>query len=101
MPNDPVDPLRPRSRAEFTLICHMFLDDFEIDVFEPGPFEFADGIASTEAIGVFRHKKTGKILQTTFQHAWRVVDGKVLELWQGHDMPYLKAFIESIENKTA
>ena len=32
LPNDPVDPNRPRSRAEFTLLCHKFLEDYDIVV---------------------------------------------------------------------
>jgi len=96
MPSDPVDPQRPRSRAEFTLICHKFLEDFDIVVFEPGPFTIDGDAAWNEADGVFRHKQTGKVLEAKFVHRWRFADGKVLELQQEHDVAQIEAFLRSI-----
>ena len=97
LPNDPVDPTRPRSRAEFTLLCHKFLEDYDIEVFEPGEFNWDGDVASTRAIGVFRHKRTGKVLETTFQHRWRVADGKVIELQQDYPHREVKAFLEGVD----
>ena len=96
LPNDPIDPTRPRSRAEFTLLCHKFLEDYDIEVFEPGEFIWNGDVASTKAIGVFRHKQTGKVLETTFQHRWRVADGKVIELQQDYPHSEVKAFLERV-----
>jgi ketosteroid isomerase-like protein len=96
LPNDAVDPTRPRSRAEFTLLCHKFLEDYDIEVFEPGEFIWDGDVASTKAIGVFRHKQTGKVLETTFQHRWRVADGKVIELQQDYPHSEVKAFLEGV-----
>lgn len=97
LPNDPVDPTRPRSRAEFTLLCHKFLEDYDIDVFEPGEFVFDGEFAYTQAQGVFRHKQTGKVLETTFQHRWRLADGKVLELVQDLPVRQIQAFLDSVK----
>jgi len=97
LPHDPVDPTRPRSRAEFTLICHKFLDDFDILIFEPGPFAVDGEVASATAQGVFRHKNSGKTLEMTFQHRWRLVDGKVAELRQEHDSERLIAFLKGLD----
>jgi ketosteroid isomerase-like protein len=97
LPNDPVDPNRPRSRAEFTLICHKFLEDYDIVVFEPDEFVWDGEVASTKAVGVFRHKRTGKVLETTFQHRWRVSDGKVLELQQDFPHTEVQAFLDGVK----
>jgi ketosteroid isomerase-like protein len=97
LPNDPVDPERPRSRAEFTLLCHKFLEDYDIVTFEPGEFAWNSDVASTTASGVFRHKQTGKVLETTFQHRWRVADGKIVELQQDYPFGEVRAFIASVD----
>jgi ketosteroid isomerase-like protein len=97
LPNDPVDPTRPRSRAEFTLLCHKFLEDYDIDVFEPGEFIWDGEYAYTQAQGVFRHKQTGKVLETTFQHRWHVANGKVLELVQDLPVAQIQAFLDSVK----
>jgi len=97
LPNDPVDPTRPRSRAEFTLICHKFLEDYDIVVFEPGEFVCDGDFAFTQTQGVFRHKQTGKVLETTFQHRWRVANGRVLELVQEHRLGEIQAFLDSVK----
>lgn len=99
IPNAPLDPLRPRSRAEFTLICHKFLDDYDILVFEAGPFTVFDGVASAPAQGVFRHKKTGKTLDLHFRHTWRLADGKLAELHQEYDVEKVLAFLRTIDGE--
>ena len=96
VPNDPVDPTRPRSRAEFTLLCHKFLEDYDIDVFEPGEFVFDGEFAYTQAQGMFRHKQTGRVLETTFQHRWRLANGEVIELVQGLPVEQIQAFLDSV-----
>lgn len=101
LPNDPVDPTRPRSRAEFTLICHKFLEDYDIVVFEPGEFVYDGEFAYTQAQGVFHHKQTGKVLETTFQHRWRVANGRVLELVQELRLGEIQAFLDSVKPNSA
>jgi len=101
LPDDPVDPRRPRSRAEFTLICHKFLDDFDILAFEPGPFSYDGSVASATAHGTFRHKRSGKMLDMTFQHWWRMADGKVVELRQEHDLAVVQDFLDGLDGKGA
>ena len=49
----------------------------------------------------FRHKKTGKVLETRFIHDWRVADGKACELEQRHDLQLLKDFLKSVEDDAA
>ena len=97
LPNDPVDPDRPRSRAEFTLLCHKFMEDYDIVTFEPGEFAWDGDAASTRVIGEFRHKQTGRMLETVFQHRWRVADGKVVELQQEYPVDEVRAFIAGVD----
>ena len=49
----------------------------------------------------FRHKKSGKVLETRFIHDWRVADGKASELSQRHDLEQLKAFLRSVGDGAA
>lgn len=97
IPNAPHDPLRPRSRAEFTLICHKFLDDYDILVFEPEAFTFLDGVASAPAKGAFRHKKSGRVLEIDFRHTWHAVDGKLTELHQEYDVGKVQKFLKDVD----
>jgi ketosteroid isomerase-like protein len=92
---------RSRSRAETALLTHKFMEQYDVLAFEPGPITVADGVASAEATARFRHKKTGKVLDTTFVHNWRVANGKAFELEQTHDVEALKAFLESIGESAA
>ena len=101
LPDDPVDPTRPRSRAEFTLLCHKSLEDYDIVVFEPGEFVCDGEFAFTQAQGVFRHKQTGKVLETTFQHRWHLANGRVLELVQDLPVAQIQAFLDSVKPNPA
>jgi ketosteroid isomerase-like protein len=98
LPNDPVDPERPRSRAEFTLLCHKFLEDYDIVTFEPGEFTWDGDMASSKVIGEFRHKQTGRMLEIVFQHRWRVAGGKVVELQQDYPVAEVRDFIASVDS---
>ena len=100
-PTSKSDPNRPRSRAEFTLLCHKFLEDYDIVVFEPDEFVWDGEVASTRAVGVFRHKRTGKVLETTFQHRWRLANGRVLELVQDLPVAQIQAFLDSVKPNPA
>ena len=66
-----------------------------------GPIIVTDGVASTQANVKFRHKKSGKVLETRFIHDWRVADGKARELAQRHDLEQLKAFLRSVGDGAA
>jgi ketosteroid isomerase-like protein len=97
LPDDPIDPKRPRSRAELTLLAHKFLEDFEILSMEPGDIRVDGDAVSAEVRGVYRHKRTGEVLDTTFQHEWLVSDGKARELRQQHDHEQLQAYTKAID----
>jgi hypothetical protein len=99
IPNAPLDPLRPRSRAEFTLICHKFLDDYDIMTFEPGPFTVFDGVASAPVQGMFRHRKTGRMLELSLRHTWRIANGKLAELVQEYDFEMVQNFLKDVDSE--
>jgi len=98
LPDDPLDPLRPRSRAELTLLAHKFFEEYDILAFEPATITVSDGTASAHLNGVFRHKKTGKVIETSFEHDWRFANGKVCELQQRHDNEGWQAFVKSLDS---
>ena len=66
-----------------------------------GPIIVTDNLASAQAQVKFRHKRTGKILETRFLHDWRVADGKACELEQRHDLEQLKNFLRSVGEDVA
>jgi ketosteroid isomerase-like protein len=102
LPDDMLEDInRPRSRAEIALLAHRSMEEFDILTFEPGAIRVSDDFASTETEVKFRHKKTGKVLETRFVHDWRIADGKVCELEQRHDLAQLRAFAESLESTDA
>jgi ketosteroid isomerase-like protein len=96
LPDDLDGEARPRSRAEIALMVHNFMEQYDILAFDPGPITVADDRASAETDVKFRHKKSGKVLETRFVHDWRVADGKALELEQRHDLNQLRAFVKSV-----
>lgn len=99
--DDPFDPQRPRSRAELTLLAHKFLEEYEILALDPETITVVDGVTHAQLRAVFRHKKTGKVLETTFEHEWRFADGKVCELQQRHDHDHWLAFMKGLDGGDA
>jgi ketosteroid isomerase-like protein len=72
------------------------MEEYDILAFDAGPIIVTDNLASAQADVKFRHKRTGKILETRFLHDWRVADGKACELEQRHDLKQLKEFLRSV-----
>jgi ketosteroid isomerase-like protein len=93
---DPFEPLRPRSRAELTLMAHKFFEEYDILALEASPIAVSDGSASASLRGAFRHKKTGKVIETSFQHDWRFANGKVCELRQRYDQDHWMTFLKEL-----
>ncbi|MDH4982070.1 nuclear transport factor 2 family protein [Hyphomicrobium sp. D-2] len=97
LPTDTDDEIRPRSRAEVALLAHASMGEFDILRFEPHDIALNGDMISSVAHVKFRHKKTGKELETQFQHAWRAADGKICALEQTHDLKVLSDYADSIE----
>ena len=100
-PEDGDGDSRPRSRAEIALMAHKFMDQYDILAFDPGPIIVTNNVASAQAAAKFRHKKSGKVLETRFFHDWTIADGKATELRQRHDREQLKAFLASVDDGAA
>jgi hypothetical protein len=87
---------RSRSRAETAILVHKFMEEYDILAFDTGPIIVTDNLASAQAQVKFRHKRSGKVLETRFIHDWRIADGKACELEQRHDLNQLKAYLRSV-----
>ena len=93
LPDDlPSEQLRARSKAETALLVHSFLDQYDVLVFEPGEIEVAGEMVTARPTVEFRHKKSGRILQTQFTHTWHIADGRATRLHQNHDADKLRAY---------
>ena len=101
LPHDALDEVRPRSRAEVALMAHASMGEFEILRFVSDEIAPDGDTVSSTANVKFRHKKTGKELETQLHHAWRVANGKICALEQQHDLTALAAFANSIEAVSA
>lgn len=101
LPDDPLEPQRPRSRAELTILAHRFLEEYEIISFEPGPVTVNGNNATVFPECVFQHKKTGKILHTRFEHIWHIDGGKLAALHQRHDGDQLRTFLQDLGSGVA
>ena len=44
----------------------------------------------------YRHKKTGKMLETRINHTWWIADGNATALEERHDVPRVLAFLKSL-----
>jgi ketosteroid isomerase-like protein len=97
--DDPIEPQRPRSRAELTLLAHKFFEDYDILLLEPAAIIADQGTASAHLSGTFRHKKTGRVFETTFRHDWRFTNGKICELQQHHDDNGWLEFLKSLSTE--
>jgi ketosteroid isomerase-like protein len=97
LPEDLDGETRSRSRAEIALMVHNFMEQYDILALDPGSITVTDNRASAETDVKFRHKKSGKVLETRFLHDWRVADGKATELEQRHDLDLLRAFVKSVD----
>jgi ketosteroid isomerase-like protein len=96
LPDDVDGGRRSRSRAETAILVHKFMEEYDILAFDTGPIIVTDNLASAQAQVKFRHKRTGKVLETRFIHDWRIADGKACELEQRHDLNQLKAYLRSV-----
>lgn len=96
LPTDTDGEIRPRSRAEVALLAHASMGEFDILRFEPDDITLNGEMISSVAHVKFRHKRTGKELETQFRHAWQTADGKICALEQTHDLQLLSDYIDSI-----
>jgi ketosteroid isomerase-like protein len=89
---------RPRSKAESTLLFQSFLNDYDFVAYDHGPIIVAGDRAITQPQIRYRHKKTGKVLDTKLMHTWSVKDGKAVALEESYDVPVVQAFLRSLDD---
>ena len=87
---------RPRSKAESALLFQGFLNDYDFLAFDHGPIIVSGDSATAQPQIRYRHKKTGKVLETKLAHMWRVRDGKVVGLEERYDIAHVQAFLKSV-----
>jgi ketosteroid isomerase-like protein len=87
---------RPRSKAESTLLFQSFLNDYDLVAYDHGPIIVAGDRATTQPQIRYRHKKTGRVLDTKLSHTWSVKDGKAVALEERYDVPVVQAFLKSL-----
>jgi len=87
---------RPRSKAESALLFQGFLNDYDFVAYDHGPIIVAGDRATAQPQIRYRHKKTGKVLETKLAHTWCVQDGKAVTLEERYDIAHLRAFLKSL-----
>lgn len=87
---------RPRSKAESALLFQGFLNDYDFVSYDHGPIIVIGDRATAHPHIRYRHKRTGKVLDTKLAHSWCVRDGKALVLEERYDVPVVQAFMQSL-----
>jgi ketosteroid isomerase-like protein len=86
----------PRNKAETEAVLRYLQDTYDFLAYDPGPIIAADDKATVQPLVRVRDKRTGEVLETKLTHAWRVKDGKALELEEHHDLPKIEAFLKRV-----
>lgn len=89
---------RPRSKAESALLFQGFLNDYDFLAYDHGPIIVAGDRATAQPQIRYRHKKTGKVLETKLAHTWSVRDGKVVGLEERYDVAHVQGFLKSLND---
>jgi len=87
---------RPRSKAETALLFQHFIDEYDFLGYDQGPNIVMPDSATSQPQIRYRHKKTGKVIETRLSHTWWIKDGKATALEERHDVPRVEAFIKSL-----
>ena len=88
--------LRPRSKAEAALLFQGFINDYDFLAYDQGPIIVTGDHATSQPQIRYRHKKTGKVIETRLNHTWHVKDGKARTLDERHDVARVQAFMKSL-----
>ena len=63
---------RPRSKAEAALLFQGFINDYDFLAYDQGPIIVTGDHATSQPQIRYRHKKTGKVIETWLNHTWHV-----------------------------
>ncbi len=87
---------RPRNKAEAAQLFQDFIDEYDFLAYDQGPIIVMPDSATSQPQVRYRHKKTGKVIETRLTHTWWVRDGKATALDERHDVPRVQAFLKSL-----
>ena len=90
---------RPRSKAESALLFQGFLNDYDFLAYDHGPIIVTGDRATAQPHIRYRHKKTGKVLETKLAHTWCVRDGKAVGLEEHYDVAHVQGFLKSLNDQ--
>jgi ketosteroid isomerase-like protein len=85
-------------KAEATAMFQGFMDDYDFLAYEPGDITVSpEGDRATASPAIrYRHKATGKIIETRISHFWNFRNGKALTLDEYHDTARIRAFLAAL-----
>lgn len=86
----------PRSKAETLALLEHLKDTYDTLSYDQGPIIVADGRATVQPLIRYRHKKTGKVLETKLAHVWHFRGGKAIGLDERYDLAAVEAFLRSL-----
>lgn len=87
---------RPRDKAETEDALRGYMEAYDFLSFDPGPIIVTGEQATAHPQVRYRHKETGKILETKFRHLWLIRADKIVGLDVGVDVEQIAAFMESL-----
>jgi ketosteroid isomerase-like protein len=88
----------PANKAEATAMFQGFMDTYDFLAYDPGDITVsAEGDKATASPTIrYRHKATGKIIETRISHFWNFRNGQALTLDEYHDTARIKAFLATL-----
>jgi len=92
---------KPRNKAETAELFQYLMETYDFLSYDPGPIIVTENQATAHPQIRFRHKKTGKLLETKLGHTWTVKGGKAVALDERHDVEKVLAFLKSVTEDQA
>jgi ketosteroid isomerase-like protein len=85
------------SKADAIAMFQGFMNDYDFLAYEPGDIAVSvKGDATASPAIRYRHKASGKIIETRISHFWHFRDGKAVTLDEYHDTARIKDFLAKI-----
>jgi len=87
---------KPRNKTETLEFLQYLRDTFDFLSYDQGPIIAGGDHATAQPHIRYRHKKTGKVLETKISHVWHIKDGKAIDLEEHHDTAKIRAFLRGV-----
>lgn len=92
---------KPRDKEELQAFLDHLLATYDILFYDTGPIIVADGRATVQPVIRYRHKESGKVLETKLMHVWHFAHGKPIALDESYDVKAMAAFLKSLDSDDA